>query len=771
MSTQPAIDCHALVNNSHVGITQICANPQGRFRFVNEYLCRALGYAPVELSKKCLADICPNAPLVKSLIHKLKRQDSISNQEIKLKRQDGRLIPCLISMAPVKNKEKKIQWIDAVIVPSVAIGRHNQDLLESKEIFRVVFDNSAVAITVADKNERVVAWNPFFEKMAGMKKEDLFNKPVKDLYPAAEWKRIRARRIRMTGILPNMETKIFKKDGKLIDVDLSISVLKDLKGNITGAIGIMRDITTRKIAEKKLKDSEQKIRVILDNSAVAITLLDDKERIISWNKFTEQLLGMTKKDLYLRPVSTLYPQEEWQKIRSENIRKIGSKHHLETKVICKDNSVIDIELSVNVLRDSASKVVGSVGIMQDITEEKKAKEELIQAKIAAEEANNSKSLFLANVSHEVRTPLNAILGMVDMTLDTPLNDEQKENLITVKDASHNLLDLINDILDLSRIEAGKVRLEVVDFSLRDVIKNVCRGLHVLARNKGLDLEWQADDGVPDNLKGDPVRLRQVIINLVNNAIKFTSKGKVSVDVQLKSQEKDDCVLIFSINDTGIGIPQDKLELIFDAFTQADDSITRRYGGTGLGLAICKRLVSLMGGDINVESQEKKGSRFFFTAAFSISQEGQKPQEGVSVTEHKEMKPSEIDDLPKLRVLLAEDNLVSQRIIVKLLTKRDWEVVPVENGQEVLGQMSQGSFDLILMDVQMPILDGLETTRLIREGEKQTGRHIPIIALTARAMDDDKNRCLDIGMDGYVSKPVDRQKLFLAIRSCVRKDKS
>ncbi|MFA5059153.1 MAG: PAS domain S-box protein [Candidatus Omnitrophota bacterium] len=755
------IDFQQLIDNLQVAVYRKTLGPKGHFLFVNPAFQKILGYTQNEILKISPRKLYEHSQAHTFINKKIERQGYLRNEEIKLKKKDGDFIWCSLTTVAVKDSKGKVAWVDGILEDISTHKRVQRELLESKELFRVVFDNSAIAITVVDKEERIIAWNPFAERMLGMLKSDLFNKPVKELYPAREWRRIRAFRIRKKGILSSIETQIVKKDGSIIEVDLSVSILKDIEGNITGAIGIMRDITSQKIAERKLRESENKTRVILDNSAAAITLTDENEHIISWNRFTENLLGMKKKDLYLKPVSSLYPKDEWKKIRSEDIRQIGSKHHLETKITRKDGQVIDIDLSVNVLKDSNDNIVGSVGIMQDITDRKRAHEVLLQAKLAAEEANSAKTVFLANMSHEVRTPMNAIIGMIDLTLDTSLDDEQKDNLKTARDAATSLLSLLNDILDLSRVEAGKITLEAIDFHLRNVIQSVCKGLSVLAKNKNLELVPVIDSKIPEILEGDPLRLRQILINLINNAIKFTQKGKIELAVKLVSSSAHECQLKFSVTDTGVGIPKDKQEMLFQPFIQADASTTRRFGGTGLGLAISKRLVEMMKGRIWVESEEWKGSTFYFTGNFGIKESGiglstvlgEEKSSGAAVS---------IRDLSGLKILLAEDNPVNQKIAVRVLEKRNWKIQVAENGQQAMDLLNKESFDVVLMDVQMPILDGLEATRLIREEEKQTGKHIPIIAMTARAMEGDEEKCLASGMDGYVAKPIDFNKLYTTV---------
>jgi len=604
------------------------------------------------------------------------------------------------------------------------------------------------------------------EQMLGMTRSDLFNKPVSALYTPEEWKRIRSLNIRHKGMLSNIATKVFRRDGSLMDVSASISVLKDGEGKVIASIGILNDVSREKQVEHQMRESENKLRIILDNSAAAITMTDEKERIVSWNSFAEKLLGMEPEDFRLRPVSSLYPPEEWKIIRSLNIRQSGFKHHMETKAIRKDGTIIDVDLSVNILKDDQGKIIGSVGMLQDITEQKRANELILQAKLDAEEANSAKSVFLAKMSHEVRTPMNAIIGMIDLTLDTDLTEEQQDNLKVAKDAADNLLSLINDILDLSRAQAGKVVIEEIEINVQDIVKNVCKGLMILARNKGVDVVWSIDPAIPRLLIGDPVRLRQVIVNLVNNAIKFTHKGKVQVNVNMKSLTEKDCEVNFEVIDSGIGIPPKNLPHIFDVFTDAHNATARRYGGTGLGLAICKKIVEMMRGSIEVDSTEGTGSTFRFTILFGFKPDmfgNAGGDQKAKVDAGASLVPPE---LHHLRILLAEDNTVNQRIAVRILEKLGWKVTVVNNGQEVLNILNGQTFDVILMDDNMPLISGIECTQVIRREEKQTGQHVPVIAMTANAMAGDRERYLASGMDGYVSKPIDRNLLYEEIANLV-----
>lgn len=810
--------------------------------------------------------------------------------------------------------QRSAELAQATKVLKTEIGereRAERELVHSQAHYLSLIENLPIHVIRKDLEGRFTFASQSFCDLLGAPLEKVLGKTDFDFYPKelaekyrADDTRVMHQRKEMNDVEVNQSA-----DGTKSYVQVIKTPIADASGNVVGCQGIFWDVTERMRAEDELRESEARKGALFETAMDCIVFLDEHGVLVEVNRAALQTFGCKRAEIVGQEFADKFVTE----VSRDRFRESLSRYSGAGEM----GSMLGRRIEVVMLRKNGEEFIaematqpiplkGSAGfaiVLRDITDRKRAEDALKRAKEAAESANRAKSLFVANMSHEIRTPMNAIIGVTDLLLDgDKLSAEQREYLLIVQESAESLLTVINDILDFSKIEAGRLDLDESEFALRERLGDTLKSLAFRAHGKGLELACHVDSTIPELLIGDHHRLRQVIVNLVGNSIKFTSQGEIEVDVRLAQQADDHVELCFSVRDTGIGIAKDRQDAIFAAFEQGDNSTTRRFGGTGLGLAISSRLVDLMGGKLHVDSDIGRGSTFHFSTKLRVAAE-QEPSDLPGATPHlqglrvlvvddnatnrrilaemlenwhmrpacasgaseamsmlreacehdqpfqlvitdghmpdvdgftlaewiqqdpklaggvimmltsgnrhgdvarceklriaayllKPAKQSELLDaivlatsaatpttldseesIPQrasriaLRILLAEDSLVNQKLAVGLLERQGHCVWIANNGKEAVTLATKQRFDLVLMDVQMPEIDGMEATALIRAHERKAGGHLPVIAMTAHAMKGDRETCLSAGMDGYVSKPIRAVKLFEAIEDVLRK---
>lgn len=634
-------------------------------------------------------------------------------------------------------------------------------LRNSEENYRLLVKHAPAGIAELElKTHRFLSLNDVICEYCGYKKSKLLSMKFTDLLTDESRQAFLERMSRMTEGRSSpypAEYNIKGNNNKILYVVINTRHIYDKRGKPSRLMLVVHDISDIKQAEQKLRKSEEKYRNILENMEDGYVELDLEGNFTFVNSATCKFFGYEKKEMLGMNYSHFMDEDNAKQLFKlfDNVYKTGiPSRRIWFEIARKDGKKGYLELSVVLMKDQEGKIIGFREFSRDISEKMRA-DELQQAKAAAEAANEAKSEFLAKMSHEIRTPLNGIIGMTELVMDTELNENQKSLLSTLNTEANSLLDLINDILDFSKIESGKLELEVVSFDLRALVEGIAKGAAMRAEKKGLELLFFLSSKIPPIVEGDPGRLRQILVNLLDNAIKFTQKGEIHLLADLASAGTGQIEVSFQIKDTGIGISTEEIDKIFESFTQADSSTTRKYGGSGLGTTISKQLVELMGGDISVESEEGKGTTFRFSVSFKES------TEGVHIPK------TEYHGLAGLTVLVIEDNETNKFILSEYLKSWGCHCVEASGRTEALdviqGSSDSGTaIDLIITDINMPSCNGFELAEEIktRDGFDK----IPIIALTSATEKGDSDLCIDIGINGYFSKPVRKNELNNVVRS-------
>lgn len=547
--------------------------------------------------------------------------------------------------------------------------------------------------------------------------------------------------------------EVLLSDGRIFECDYIPVFVGE---NYTGHLWKYRDITEQETAKKLLKQNEEKYRLIIQNMNLGLLVVDNSGVVVDVNPSFCDMTGFTTQELLGKRADSIFLTEGDEDVMQDavNKRKLGESSAYEIRLKNKFGKNMWMLISGSPIFDAHNKIIGSIGIHLDITDRKQQMVELTEARLKAEQSAHSKEMFLANMSHEIRTPMNVIQGMARLLEEASLSQKQKEYLDAIQISSQHLLVIINDILDFSKIDLEKMELENAAFSLQPMLKNLILQFEIKAQEKNLVFEHTIDPEVTPVLIGDSVRLIQILNNLLGNSVKFTNEGKVAFQCTLLEDKAETQVLKFEITDTGIGIDEDKRELIFESFMQENPSINRQFGGTGLGLSISRKLVQLFGGKLEFQSVKGKGSVFSFSIEL-------KKGSDVDFVYPIENKAVDLSILKDKFVLLAEDNHLNQFLATIILEKMGMKVTVANNGYEAIEAIIDKKFDVVLMDLQMPGIDGLAATYMIRNKLKST---IPIIALTANAIKGDKELCLNAGMNDYVSKPIDSIELGAKLAS-------
>lgn len=655
------------------------------------------------------------------------------------------------------SKHGNVKWIGwGMVAKDNRWYCYGRDITEMKKVESELTKLSFVAskvnngVVINDSQNNVMWINEAFEKITGFTLDDLKGKPLGDLIsgPDTDWSLIEnARRLTKKKQSFTVDLLAYRKDKRPIWLSIYNTVVLNDNGKVETEVEIIIDITEKKKAEEEL----QILSLVASKTNTGVTITNELGQITWVNEALEDLIGYSLNELQGKMLGDVLSSAATDRQIIEKARKMGRNkqaYTIEVLAHKKDGTAIWLAVANTPIINAMGQLERQVELIYDITQRKQVEQEMVEAREQALQLSEAKEMFLSVMSHEIRTPLNAVIGMTHLLLDNNPKPSQLDDLNILKFSGENLLNIINDILDFTKIETGNLELESVPFDLHTLCVDIINSLQVNAGKKGNQLVLTYDDRIPEQLLGDKTRLYQILVNLLGNAIKFTDKGKVELVAKLKHNTSTAVQIYFEVNDNGIGIPKDKQSYIFETFTQAKTDISRKYGGTGLGLAITKRLLKLYQSEIEVESTENKGTTFYFTIEFS------------QLTAKIETKtPGEIPNLfTGRKILVVDDNEVNILIAKRFLSKWGLEIDFASNGEEAINKIVNNIYDLVFMDIRMPGIDGFDTTRIIREIEGDYYKTVPIIALTASTLHNENMKFRESGMNGHILKPFNPEEI-------------
>ncbi|USX20212.1 PAS domain S-box protein [Oxalobacteraceae bacterium OTU3REALA1] len=775
----------------------LIADKSGRVRHANPACAASFGYDG-DMAGRSVDQLAPEAMRSNGRGRELFARANLPGRVLSAHRADGSTFPAMVHISQVELGGQEL--VIMALRDMTQRQRAEEALQASSERYRLIVQTAAEGIWMSDADDRTTFVNPTMARMLDYDVEQIMGRAMTDFMDADGRLQLHHHlQRRLAGEAIQGDVSFRRSDGSTVWCLLSTTVINSDAGHYAGTLAMLTDITARRQAEGALRGSSQRLASIFNAVTNGLVMVDGNGAILERNAAAARMLAHA---LPIEPNGANGGDNGggggglWCGVREDGTRFDAASHPVRLAIVTglsvrdvvmgivqPDGAVHWLSINAEPIPDQGGAVPLVVASLTDITDRKRGEDalrelnehleervaqrtlELDQARQVAEEASQTKGQFLANMSHEIRTPMNGVIGMAYLALKTDLDPRQRDYLEKIRFAGEHLLGIIDDILDISKIEAGKLAIEQVDFALEHVIQTLTTVVAPKAASRELELVFDLDPTLPKVLRGDPLRLGQVLINYTNNAIKFSEKGRIDVRVRQVVGDANGCLLRFEVSDCGIGLSEGEIEKLFQSFQQADTSTTREYGGTGLGLSICKQLAQLMGGEVGVRSRPGHGSTFWFTARLGVSSASvpaliDRVKDAAAELLASSRSAAVMAALKNARILLVEDNTFNQQIALEMLEEVGSSVCLAANGMEALELLRQTAFDCVLMDVQMPLMDGLEATRRIRADPRLAD--IRVLAMTATATSEDRVRCIEAGMDDFISKPIQPALMYQTI---------